>query len=1142
MASEVFQLGILLSLKDAASGGLDAFARKAHVATQNLEKDLHALDKTTKTQTNAIAKEIGKKISSVEKLGGNLSKIDTLKNGGLTSAAKNSAAVLTQIKQEADALKDLQVAYKNKGNTKASNQAGVLATDLTGEAKRIEQIGAKIKTIQKLREQDTESGRQQAKVLEQEVKSEVQTLDRLATKLREVKSLKSDNLEIKIKSDNLGQQVKEIENLENHYEKLRQGLNRDLAIGGIGVTGLAALYKGAKAAGDFQAVMTDLQATLATSKGGGVDVNALGADMQKAEVIAVKLGNALPGTTADFVEMMQVLKQNGLETETIMNGAAEAVAHLAVANNAIPKDIASDFAQYGNLFKLKPEEFQPAADVFSRIFTSTGQTSAELVEAAKYFEGRAGTSLGISGLKDAEQITRLFGLMGKSGLRGSSAGTSLTDFFSEYNRHADDIKDLQKTTGIKLDFFDAKGKFAGMDTVFEQMKQFDKLSEKDRGNWLEKVFGLRGMSAANIFLAEGLEGWKKFNAEQEKTVGVEDKVSMKAATFNNQMEALSGTLENLKVTVFEPMLPGLTSATGSLNTLVGSIQEFAKAHPDTSKFIIELAAYGTTAMVVYSGFKTLTTGIKLFRLASAFSSGGGLLNYLNQTTVAANAAGTSISTATTRARGLRGALQSQTATIAVQIGAIMGIEYLIGVIQGEIQKAFDAGEAKKNAIDTTNKSYSTFQQAEKEGTKFSQKDFAGQAQTTWASVMGSGLKDTIRSEVLKKPVVAYSRDNMLSQAATETFLYPITKWAGAENKFENGFGGTHDKNSLAQGFIKTAPELADPRIMTEFLRQLDTRVPNKAEQTPIKEGLAQAFPDSFTKAIQELSALNFAPLTQSFAELSTQMGAQAQAQTQNNELFNQQGIVLQTFGQNLNNLQSPVTQTQQNLLNLGTTANQVPPPLTRIAGSANNAAGSLDNLSEQFANYQIPTPQVQTFQIGIPQAATAPGLSGLSIPAHAVGGVVERDGVAMIHAGNIITPARTKGFGAVNSLIQSAVANNSANSATSKSFAANNFDGRQTGSSLLNNFNADFSPAEPSSTGAVSGNQTSPLGRQAELAKSILSQSAANNQVSVNYSPQITVNGASPAAQKDFQAMLNDHAKHISRLVADNMENRRYRE
>lgn len=954
--------------------------------------------------------------------------------------------------------------------------------------------------------------------------SEVFQLAILLT-LKDMASGGLDRIEAKLRSAG-----KEGVKFAEEFQSVRESLNRDLAIGGIGVAGLSALYKGVKAAGDFQATMTDLKATLATSSANGtsVDMTALGADMLKAEAIAVKLGNALPGTTADFVEMMQVLKQNGLQTETIMNGAAEAVAHLAVANNAMPKEVAADFAQYGNLFKLKAEDFAPAADVFSRIYTSTGQTSGELVEAAKYFQGRSGTLLGIGGLKDAEQITRLFGLMGKQGIRGSMAGTSLTDMMSQYGKAIQPDKsgkskvdELQAATGIKLNFFDDKGNFAGVDKIFEQMKQFDKLSDKDRSGWLEEIFGLRGMTAANVFLQTGAEGWKTFNAEQNKTISQTDKVAMKSATFNNQLEALGGTMTNLKVTIFEPMLPGLTSAIDKTNEFVGSIQEFAKANPELSKTVITLAALASSAMVLYSGFKTLTTGVKLFQMASALR-GDGLLNYLNQTTTAAETAGTSITTATTKARGLRGALQSQTVKIGVQIGAIMGIEFLIGVIQREIQTAFDAGTAKKNAVEATNKNYAAYQREKQSGTQFSPDYYKDQANTSWFAAMKGGLSATLPSERAKLPFISFlGNPSKVSQDASERELYPLTKLAGATNPFQTGLGGGHNRDSLAQGFQKTAPQLAEPAIMAQLLKQLDARLPNNQERNSTREALAQAFPDSFTKAIAELSALNVAPLTQSFADLSTQMSTQAQAQTNNTEFITQ-------FGTTLNELQTPFSTAKENVSNLGDSASKSVSPLNGVGTSARNAVGGLDSLGIKFANYQIPVPNVQTVSIGVPQAAAplSPASTGFSIfPSHAVGGVVERDGVAMVHAGNIITPARTKGFGVVESLFK-----NSAN--RTSSFAA---ELRQSPNLLLPNLQETSDSFPNRAIGGISER-----GKQTAEARRILSQSSSQN-VSVNYSPNITINGDSKTAKQDFQQMLNSHSKEIERLVTRQMQNGRAR-
>lgn len=412
---------------------------------------------------------------------------------------------------------------------------------------------------------------------------------------------------------------KDGEKYAKSLEHIRSEMNKGVAMTGLGVGGMALMGKGVQVAGDFQASMTELRASFSQlGKDGKVNMAALGADMQKAEAVGMRLGNALPGTTEDFVQMMQVLKQNGLATETILNGAADAVGNLAVATKSVPREIAADFAQFGNLFKLRSQDFAPAADVFSRIYSSTGQTSTELVEAAKYFQGRAGTSLGIGGLKDAEQMTRIFGLLGKKGMRGSMAGMGLTNFFTEYNTHRDKLEDLTKATGIKLDFFDTRGKFVGMDKVIEQMKQFDKLSEKDRSSWMTEIFGVLGQGVGNILV--DANAWKQFNIEQDKTISLAQKNAEVAKNFNNQLEALTGSAKNLVVTGFGPLLPMLTSGTESANKFVGAIIDFGRANPALTSTIAKFALMGTTAVTLVGAFKTGSNAFQLMRFASNFSS------------------------------------------------------------------------------------------------------------------------------------------------------------------------------------------------------------------------------------------------------------------------------------------------------------------------------------------------------------------------------------------------------------------------------------------------------------------------------------------------------------------------------------------
>lgn len=499
-------------------------------------------------------------------------------------------------------------------------------------------------------------------------------------------------------------------------ENLKDGLKQDLALSGIGIAGLAALRGGTKAAGDFESVMTDLSLAFSeVSREGVVNLNKLAAQMAEIQHLTIGLGNDLPGTTGDFAEMMTVLKQGGLEAQTIINGAGKSVAHLSVVTRQVPKDLAKDFAQFGQQFKLKPEEYTQAADLFARIYARSGLGSAELIEGSKYFQLRAGAPLGLVGFQGAETAARLMAAMKKLGLEGSIAGTGTATFFKEIA----DVKKLErltKETGIKLNFFDGKGQFLGIDNAFKEMEKLRTLSTQARMNALDKLVGSEGAAVGTSISEMGLQGWRDFNAELDKAVSLQESIKQKTADYNAKVESLSGTLENLKVTAFTPMLDVFKPMADGANKVAGSIQEFSKAHPVLTRTIGLMFAVGSGSMVVVGGFNAMTTAWRLWRLVAAVGAGeAGLLTFLKATEVQAYATNTALqSTALQSSLSqilgkpvvVAPAAAAVGPSLAARIGTALGRVGLIGaaigvwtaVIQSELanseneQAAAEAGE------------------------------------------------------------------------------------------------------------------------------------------------------------------------------------------------------------------------------------------------------------------------------------------------------------------------------------------------------------------------------------------------------------------------------------------------------------------
>jgi TP901 family phage tail tape measure protein len=817
---------------------------------------------------------------------------------------------------------------------------------------------------------------------------------------------------------------KDGEKFHSEFEKIRSDLNRGLAIGAAGITGLKVLKDGVQTAADFQSAMTDLRNTFAQlGADGRVNLNQLGQDMLKAEAIALDLGNRLPGNTQDFVEMMQVLKQNGLEAETIFRGAGKAVGELAVANKSLPKDVAKDFAQFGQLFRLKPEEYERAADVFSRLYTSTGIGSAELIEASKYFQGRTGSAIGISGLKDAEEMTRLFGLMRKHGMEGSMAGTAMDNFFVQYLGEKKKMQEVSQKFGIKLEFFDEKGKFKGVEHLFRELEPLQKLSDKEQAQALQAIFGQRGMAVASMMVKSGLEGWKQHNAEQDKTIGMNEKNAELAKNYNDQMEALSGTLTNLKVAIFEPMIPGATAAVEKANEIVSVIQEFTKTHPDIAKYAVTTLAVGSSAMVAYSGIKTLTTGVRLLRIASAVSRSEGLVGMLSSTNAAAPAAArnigsfsSQIDTASKKAAGLRKNLLSLNnlfkAIIVVEaVGFTWNqIDNLRNVLnetlkmeqahddlgkqslrayQGLPESMKDPKAEAKSVLSLLNQGNSEFEKA----LDPKRRTWADSYRTFFAAIMG----ETVSAPLYKKKL--NSEELELGKRRTEQYARQNPDKGFAE-AMRIGYGEVAGAKFLKE----RAPTLSDPEVMRSFRRDIiPTLNLPKEKERHVDEMLKLAFPESFAASLSGVSnsAEQFA---QMLSSLQQPMAGTA-------ELFSGLPQPITDATGAIQNLLPPTNDTASAFDRIVPPAGKLPGAFNNIFSSATSASTALNLLGSKFSSWQPPAPQ-----FGSPAGQTTGSTPGTGVPSifsppgFAVGGTVTRSGLAFIHADEDIVPAKAKPY------------------------------------------------------------------------------------------------------------------------------------
>ena len=394
----------------------------------------------------------------------------------------------------------------------------------------------------------------------------------------------------------LGNVSKNLDGVRQSAEKLgRAGLADGLILG-------AGLKTSISAFADLEDAATRLKVTM-------MDKNGMTGAFTQVNDLAIKLGNKLPGTTADFENMMAALKAQGISDESILGGVGEAAANLGVLLK-LPSEEAAVFAA-----KMKvatgtaDKDMLGLMDTIQRLYF-TGVNSTEMM----YSFARSAGALKvfkIQGLEASKALAPIFGMLIKGGLSGETVGTG---FASLLNNFAD-AKKLGKANqllagdGLKLNLFDKTG---NIKPIRELVSEFDKLKNLDPLKLNAVLKALTGGGQDQQMLAQiinnGLTGYDKVVADMEKQANLQKRVNSQLGTLANLWEAATGTFTNALAAFAETFSPEIKALTNWFGKLSEGVFNFTKSHPLLAKWI------GIAAL----GFVLVATGLGGLALAFAF--------------------------------------------------------------------------------------------------------------------------------------------------------------------------------------------------------------------------------------------------------------------------------------------------------------------------------------------------------------------------------------------------------------------------------------------------------------------------------------------------------------------------------------------
>ena len=299
---------------------------------------------------------------------------------------------------------------------------------------------------------------------------------------------------------------------------------------------------------------------------------------------ALALGDALPGTTADFMNLGRVLKEQGMSASVVAGGALKASAYMNVLLDT-PQEFGGEFiAKLMEARGIADRDLLQAADLVQRARFGFGMKPTEMLDSMKY-DAATTNILGIKGLGNTEKLLAVQGMGAQVGLEGASFGTNFSMFLQRMAKGPEMVAQAKKgmksearaiveELGITFDFFDKKGNFKGIDAMVKELEKLDQIKKSrfgEKGAMLvaEQMFGAEAGRPAMIIAEKGYDGYQKNIQTMREQADLQTRLAEKSATLQNAWESLTGTATNFAASIGEIFGPELRQGFTAMNQFIG---------------------------------------------------------------------------------------------------------------------------------------------------------------------------------------------------------------------------------------------------------------------------------------------------------------------------------------------------------------------------------------------------------------------------------------------------------------------------------------------------------------------------------------------------------------------------------------------
>lgn len=293
--------------------------------------------------------------------------------------------------------------------------------------------------------------------------------------------------------------------------------------------------------------------------------------MEAVQKQSIQLGNdiSLPGVSAlDAANAINLLAKQFANLGPAALGAAQDAAkgtlQLARAVGAPAEEAAQTVGAAVNVFGEDARNATRVADQLTAALSQAAGTSFSDFSLA-FTQGAAVVNSFIGPADGATnaitEFSAAIAVLARGGLVGSDAGTSIKQFFLQANRGTDEtigaLKEISERAGVTgTAFFTEEGQARSLvETVSILQKGLAGLSEEQRANTIQTLFGSDAARVANILIGQGAAELLKAEAATQRQGAAADLAAAQNKGLAGAIDAIKSQFETFAILIFQKVNP-----------------------------------------------------------------------------------------------------------------------------------------------------------------------------------------------------------------------------------------------------------------------------------------------------------------------------------------------------------------------------------------------------------------------------------------------------------------------------------------------------------------------------------------------------------------------------------------------------------